>query len=117
MLSAMRANLSLEHLATIVAVLGTSAVLASCARADSPAVRSDQAPEAVVPNATASAAPPPPVVTAQADEQAQTPGVIATATAAAPSASAHRMHAAPRATTTGQASCGAGTCTADPKKK
>jgi len=94
----MRPNLSLEHLAAIVAVLGTSAVLASCAKADSAAVRADQTPQSQSATATVSAGP------------------GGSATAAAASSGLLKDEKKGKAMT-GQASCGAGTCTADPKKK
>ncbi len=103
-----RPNLSLEHLALTLAALGTSAVITACAKSEpAGAVRSDQAP------ATASAAAP------VAPEQ--TPQAIATTTAtAAPSAAASAAPPAPAKRAkdrSGQASCGAGTCTAEMKKK
>jgi len=106
----MRPNLSLEHLALTLAVLGTA-----CAKSSAPdAVRADQpsASAAATTTAAPSAEPTPPPPTATA---------AASALEAAPKGSAPRIgHGrAPggSAGTTGQASCGAGTCSADMKKK
>jgi hypothetical protein len=108
----MRPNLSLERLAAIVAALGTSAVLASCAKGDSAAVRADQTPRAQSATPTVSAAP---GGSAPSAELAPSP-VAPTVTAAAASSGLLREEKKGKAMT-GQASCGAGTCTADPKKK
>ena len=105
----MRPNLSLEHLALTLAVLGTA-----CAKSSAPdAVHADQpSASAAATTAAPSAEPTPPTATATA---------AASALEAAPKGSAPRIgHGrAPggSAGTTGQASCGAGTCSADMKKK
>ena len=118
-----RPNLSLERLALTLAALGTSAVVTACTRAE-PAggARADQAPT------SSASSPPPPQPTQVMPDEAQksegerepVPAQIATTTATPPpTASAHRMAPGkkPDKGGTGQASCGAGTCTADPKKK
>ena len=105
----MRPNLSIERLAVTLAALGTTAVVA-CTKAESAAVRPEQTP-------AASASPPPPQPvpeeTKTEGEKEPAPTTIATATASARPVAQPPRHKAG----TGQASCGAGTCTADPKKK
>lgn len=116
----MRPNLSIERLAVTLAALGTTAVVTACSRAEPAAVRPEQTPAA-----SASPPPPQPVVVdetkkaeAAEKEPMVTPGAIATAAPSAHPASAVPKRRAPGDKGgTGQASCGAGTCTADPKKK
>jgi len=84
----MRPNLSIERLALTLAALGTTAVLSACGGA---------APQSAAP-------PPPPEATP--DESKKSEG--------------EKPDPKRRPSDkggTGQASCGAGTCTADPKKK
>jgi hypothetical protein len=109
-------NLSLEHLALTLAAL-----TAACTRAE-PSLRTDQTPM-TAPSSFA-AAPPPPPAEAEPDkkiegEKEPAPKTVATATATAsarPMASPKRRMGGDKGQP-GQASCGAGTCTADPKKK
>jgi hypothetical protein len=111
----MRPNLSIERLAI------TLAALAACSRSEPAAVRPEQTP----PTASASAAaPPPPQPTPDEGkknegEKEPAPTTIGTAAASARPITEPRRHVAPGGSSkgTGQASCGAGTCTADPKKK
>jgi hypothetical protein len=116
-MAAQARNLSLTHIATVLAALGSPAVIAACTKADAPAVRSDQPA-----SSAAAATPPPPSPTASA------PGAAADEGRAASSSSAQApdgvklerkkgMAGGGGGGSTGQASCGAGTCTADPKKK
>ena len=99
-----------------------AALSSGCAKAEpSGAVRSDQ-PASGGMTASAIAAPPPPPPSAEPtplatatpveQEQSKRKGEAA-ASASAPPAPGHTMMRSP----TGQASCGAGTCSADPKKK
>jgi len=110
----MRPNLSIERLAVTLAALGTTAVITACSRSEPAAVRPEQTP-------TTSASPPPPQPApdeAKKNEGEKELGPTATATATA--SATPRRHMAPGGGDkggTGQASCGAGTCTADPKKK
>jgi hypothetical protein len=102
-------DLTYAHIATIVAALS------GCTKADAPAVRSDQSPTQAA--AAASSAPP---AEKNENEQAQpvVPGMAATATPIGADSAKKKGEARPMAhPTSGQASCGAGTCTADPKKK
>jgi len=117
----MRPNLSLHHLAAVVAALGTSAVLAACTKADSAAVRSDQ-PQKPTPSANAAVAAPgekkpdlEPTETATATATAAVVGGAASGRTVSPSRAPQQP--APNKGANGQASCGAGTCTSDPKKK
>lgn len=116
----MRPNLSIERLAVTLAALGTTAVITACS-SEPAAVRPEQTP-------AASASPPPPPPQAMPNEAKKTEGereptptTVATATATATASATPRRHMAPGGGgdkgSTGQASCGAGTCTADPKKK
>jgi len=121
----MRPNLSLDNIATVIAALGTSAVLAACTKAAEPgSVRSDQPAASAV---NANAPPPPPAATAAtpegvaADEELKKkagPGGGGGSASATPLMQQPRSGGGmPHGSSTGQASCGAGTCTADPKKK
>jgi hypothetical protein len=100
----MMVNRSLSHIATVLAALGTPAVIgAACAKSESApvGVRADESAQA----------------TAAAPQQ-----VVATATAvlsasASASAPGQVMMKGRMGGASGQASCGSGTCTADPKKK
>ena len=118
-------NLSAENIARTLAILGTTAALAACTKSEPAGVKADQAPTA---NASASAAaepPPPPQVVAppgagpQGNDEGRAPEATATAAAsAAPPVGGHAIELKKRkASPTGQASCGAGTCSADMKKK
>ena len=111
----MRPNLTIERLAVTLAALGTSAVVvAACTHAE-PAATS-ASPDKPMPSA--SAAPPPPAPDESKKSEAEKEPTIATATATASAQPAPVKHRAPGDKGgTGQASCGAGTCTADPKKK
>jgi hypothetical protein len=112
----MRPNLSIEHLAVTLAALGT---VTACTRAEPAATRPD------TPMSSAAATPPPPQPVHEEekettkDEHKKSEGMAtATATASArPIAEPRRKVAPDSKGGTGQASCGAGTCTADPKKK
>lgn len=103
-------NLSLEHLAFTLAMLGTG-----CSKASAPAetVHADQ-PSATVATSASASPQETPVATATA---------TVTATASAVEADTKPKSAAPARPgghahgTGGQASCGAGTCSADIKKK
>jgi hypothetical protein len=112
----MRPNLSIERLAVTLAALGTTAVVAACSRAEPPSVRPEQTP-------AASVAPPPPQAMPDETKKSEgenepAPTTVATATASARPIAQPRRHVGPGGDKgTGQASCGAGTCTADPKKK
>jgi hypothetical protein len=118
-------DLSRERIALILAALGTSAVITACAKGAEPAaVRSDQAPTASAQSAVAPPPPPEATPTGAPGQQAEEKGKAADLGNAAPSASApnptqHSLGRRPAGGTgqTGQASCGAGTCTADMKKK
>jgi len=107
-------------MALTLAALGTSAVIASCSKAERPsAVSSDPA---MAPSATAAAMPPPPGAKQDEDRARTTPTTIAApsanATVQGGAASAQPVNRPKmKAGGTGQASCGAGTCTSDPKKK
>jgi hypothetical protein len=115
-------NLSLENIATAIAALGTSAVLAACTKAAEPSssVRADEPAQA-----SAASPPPPPVATAsptavtEQDQQKKEGAASAAPMTQPPQPSQLRRGpgGAKPTGTTGQASCGAGTCTADPKKK
>jgi len=124
-------NLSLENIARTIATLGTSAVLAACTKSAEPAaVKADQTPVTTA-SATAAAPPaPPPPAQPAADERAREPGAApegqaagggagaAPTTSGAPAAPAHKASTMGRHQgATGQASCGAGTCSSDMKKK
>src|SRR5690349_1933236 len=110
-----RPNLSLEKIAFTLAALS----VAACTPKSSPAeaVKSDQAP-------TASAAPaaPPPDPGAAANEEKKQGGPLPSATASAaevphPALQRNKHEATGHGGSSGSASCGAGTCTADMKKK
>ena len=109
-----RPNLSFDEIALVLAALS----LGACTKASEPAgVKADQAP-----TASASAAPPSnaPAVTATAAATVAPEGQGAATVGAAPTASATETpHQPPKREKkpTGQASCGAGTCSADMKKK
>ena len=121
----MRPNLSLPALATTLAALGTSAILVACG-GDTPASNTPSGGSSAAPSASsapadtgapsASAAPAaeatPPAATTAAPAATPAPTTTAT-TASAPKKSPPKAahHA------TGQASCGAGTCSSDAKKK
>jgi hypothetical protein len=112
----MRPDLSIERLAITLAALGTTAVIAACTRAEPAAIRSESTP-----TPTVSAAPPPP----QPDESKKSegekePSPMATAPTSASAVAPSAPRRAPGGSDKkggGQASCGAGTCTADLKKK
>jgi hypothetical protein len=113
----MRPNLSLENIATVIAALGTSAVLAACTKTAEPAsVHADQPAT----QASAASPPPPPPPTSMATTMGDQDTTLKKNAGGSPSASAVTptpMQPGKPKGTTGQASCGAGTCTADPKKK
>ena len=109
-------NLSLQNIAATLAALGTSAVVVACTKAPEPAsMRADQAPTA---SATSASPPPPPPIAAPEQERGKD-NLKATGSAAPPLQQPKPMRPAPTSGggSTGQASCGAGTCTGDPKKK
>ena len=135
----MRPNLSLTNIASTLAALGTSAVLVACGgdskSSDTPANATPSATAAPSASAAASCsanAHPADNGAAATTASSATPTTAAAATTAAPAtttaaatttstakpgstAAAHPAPSKPKAT--GQASCGAGTCSSDPKKK
>jgi len=131
-----RPDLSLRAIAGTLALLGTPAVIAACAKSEKAAPSAEVRSEPQGAAASAIAAPPvaAPTVTATAGTEATT-AASATAVdeatkgkqgaAPTPSAAASASASAPPGSggggmkrgMTGQASCGAGTCATDPKKK
>ena len=107
-----RPDLSLATIAGALALLGTPALIASCAKS-APAENATNEPARVVAPA-ASAAPSAQTITGTITPSAASPATNASAMVG--DASAVDRRAAP-GKPTGMASCGAGTCTADPKKK
>ena len=99
-------SLTLTHIATVLAALSSG-----CTKAEpAAAVHADQ------PMATASAMPPPPPPAPSAAPMEEAKGEAEpapSASAVTPQTPSHQRLRAP----TGQASCGAGTCSADMKKK
>jgi len=114
----MSPNLSFEHLAIVLALAGTGCSKATPA-AESSTVRSD--PGTATATATASAVAPTPEREKQSGMASPPPVVGTAATPGGPrgSASANelRRKAGGDGNPTGQASCGAGSCTSEIKKK
>ncbi len=104
-------------MALTLAALGTSAVIASCSKAERPSAVSSN--PATTPSATAAAATPPPPALKKDEEPTPTAIAAPSANATAPGAASVQPVRRPKMQGggTGQASCGAGTCTSDPKKK
>jgi len=120
-MSSFRPDLSVERMAVILAALGTSAVVVACTKAESAAVHSD------MPAAASATAAPLPTNAPEAQETAAPTDVTKNEgkRKLAPGMASNRAvpdqpSPAPPATNkggSGQMSCGAGTCTTDPKKK
>ncbi len=110
-----RPDISLATIAGALALLGTTAVVASCAKS-APAESATTEPARVAtPSATAASAQ---TITASPvllSAPANASGTLGDA--GGTPGRADDLQRKPTARPTGMASCGAGTCTADPKKK
>jgi len=109
----MSPNLSFEHLAVILALAGCSK--ATPAAETSTTVRSDPTASAQVEPQQGATATPPPAITATA--AAPVTGGRGPGGGAASATEVHRKNDTHMANPTGQASCGAGSCTSEIKKK
>ncbi len=130
----MRPTISLQQVAGALAVLGTSAFMAACGGADKPAatspVQATEVPSAPATPTTADAKPADPTTpsTSAASGAAgsanpttttttTTPAAATTTTTATDSKKPAGKSGPGKKPGAGQASCGAGTCSADAKKK
>jgi hypothetical protein len=104
-------NLSFERLAIVLALAGCSK--ATPAADTSSTVRSDPSASALAQPEAQGATPPPPAITASAAATIAAPG----SPAPRGGASAIELHKKKDMSPTGQASCGAGNCTSEIKKK
>lgn len=100
-------NVAFAHIAALLATLG------GCTKAEPASMKADQAPQGAT-SAAATPPPPPPGAAPTLADEESTKGKKADVAASASATPVAPMHRAP---VTGQASCGAGTCSADMKKK
>lgn len=110
-----RPDLSVATIAGALALLGTSAVIASCAKS-APAENATTEPARTIAPASSASSADKGTTPIQASPVASVSAAVGDASTAGPGKAddtKKRVTTAP----TGMASCGAGTCTADPKKK
>jgi hypothetical protein len=140
----MRIDLSFENFAAVLTVLGTSAAIACGGGTPQPVQANEVVPAAATPRpeavtsaaASATAPPAPGAAEASLPTPPASPTLVSATSASAPSAAANGIGpnpaaaeaakpapkvgtktAAPKPDTAGEASCGAGTCSGDTKKK